>query len=295
MTFLEFIAFSRLHFLGLNLMVYAIGLAFARRDSVAFDPITAFIGLMIMLLVQLTTGYINEHFDQETDRVNRQRTAFTGGSGVAIQGRFALHAGLTALGLSVILVVLIILAGQVSAAAFVIYICAGFVSFAYTAPPVKLVWRGLGEITTGLTIAFLVPFWAYSLQGGQINATLVLTCLPFALLVTAMMLVIATPDYPADMAVGKHTLVVRLGHKNTARLYGLLLLAAYIGVVLTGFIGFPWVGVVSIVFTIPLALYAWHQVRVNHSNPIHIPRMVISAATLSGTIGLLAFLSLLFT
>ncbi len=55
-----------------------------------------------------------------------------------------------------------------------------------------------------------------------------LALLPFAALVGVMMLAIAFPDYEADRATGKRTLLVVLGQERAAQLYSGLLVTGYV-------------------------------------------------------------------
>jgi len=126
------------------------------------------------------------------------------------------------------------------------------------------VYRSLGELTTGLTCAILVPVWGYSLQANTVSQDVLLVCLPLLPFVMGMMLGIATPDVAADRQVNKITLAVRVGQERIAALYAGLMLLGYLlaMVILPNYL--PLLTVALIFLSLPLALWAWLGLR----NPV---------------------------
>lgn len=96
--------------------------------------------------------------------------------------------------------------------------------FCYTAPPLKLGYRGWGELVVGLVFGVLPVVGAYYVQTRTFSAGVVLASLPVALLVTAILFVNQFPDYEADRAVGKRNWVVRLGPSRARTFYASLML-----------------------------------------------------------------------
>ncbi|HML22926.1 MAG TPA: prenyltransferase [Aggregatilinea sp.] len=274
-----FIRLSRFHFLPLPLLTYAVGLALANRDRGGLDAGRLLAGAGIELLAQLSAAYFNDYWDRPTDAINTRRTLLSGGSGVLNTGFLppwiALAAGIacqigallgaTLAGLPSISWLL--LAGALFAALF------------YTAPPLKLGWRGLGELTTGIVAALIVPQWAYSLQTGHLSLDLFLICLPLLPIVASLFLAIAAPDLPADAQVGKHTLPVIVGEGRIAWLYaGMVSVGVLAALVL-------WPGRVpsgalalGALIALPLVLLAWHGLRAPLSDrPLVLLWMIVRA------------------
>lgn len=82
----------------------------------------------------------------------------------------------------------------------------------YTVPPLKLSHRGLGELVVALTHSIGVILPGYLLQGGDWHDPLPwLLGLPLGLAVLPATILSGVPDYDADAAAGKNTLVVKLG------------------------------------------------------------------------------------
>ena len=122
-------------------------------------------------------------------------------------------------------------------------------------PPVKLVYRGWGELTAGSVSSIIVPMWAYSLQVNMFSVDILqvgVVMLPF---VMGMLVGIATPDIDADKQVGKRTLPVRVGVKNIATLYISLLVIGYVCALLF----LPIIGIIGVAISLPLAVWAWRR------------------------------------
>ena len=81
--------------------------------------------------------------------------------------------------------------------------------WAYSAEPLALNRRGLGEICVALTF-WLVVVGADFVQRGRIDATPMWAGVGYALLVTNILYINQFPDRSADLAVGKHHWVARL-------------------------------------------------------------------------------------
>jgi len=101
------------------------------------------------------------------------------------------------------------------ALALVMYLLA----LGYTIPPLKLSYRGLGELDVGITHSFGVILCGFHFQGGQILDPFPwLLGVPLFLAIFPSIILAGVPDYDADKAVGKKTLAVRLGRRQAARL-----------------------------------------------------------------------------
>ena len=114
------IKLARFHFLIGTSIAYLVGALIARNETGELKLSALALGALVVWLVQLTTQFLNEYFDQATDRLNRYRTPFSGGSGVLLTGALnanaALWAGIAALLLAVMLfLVLTRLRGQAPA------------------------------------------------------------------------------------------------------------------------------------------------------------------------------------
>ena len=72
----------------------------------------------------------------------------------------------------------------------------------YSAPPLRLCARGLGELTTAVVVTLCVPALGYYLQAGALRAPLLAVCALPSALQFAMLLAIEFPDAAGDAAAG---------------------------------------------------------------------------------------------
>ena len=146
---------------------------------------------------------------------------------------------------------LILLATHGSTALLVIGVVGFIVSLGYTAPPLKFVYRGLGEIAVALGFGPLMLLGAYVVQtGGALAWEPFVASIPVALLVALILYVNEIPDRRGDARAGKRTLPVRFSETTVITGYNVAAAAAYVILV---------AGVVVGVLPIPVAADAAHD------------------------------------
>lgn len=210
----------RLQFYPMAWVAYTIGALAAARHGGAFSSRIYWLGYLCLFLMEALTVVSNEWFDQGTDRLNRHAGPFNGGSRVLADGELApgsvrrvmiglalaLGGGLAALG-----------AAQAGGTALAAMIALAVLAAGYTVPPLKLVYRGLGEFDVGLTHSFAAIFVGGLLQSGAWRDPFPwLVGLPLFLATLAAITLSALPDHEADGAVAKRTLAVLLGRRGAA-------------------------------------------------------------------------------
>ena len=94
-------------------------------------------------------------------------------------------------------------------------------SWVYSAPPLRLAYRGLGELVTACMAGFLLPVMGYWVTRGTIDRDGLLFTLPMVLYGLAFILAVEIPDVPADRLGQKKTWVARMG-----RGFGFIAIAA---------------------------------------------------------------------
>lgn len=115
-----------------------------------------------------------------------------------------------------------------------------FISVGYVAPPVKLKHRGLGEPGVAFVWGPLMIGGTYFVTTGQLPAWVWVASLPYALLVTAVLVGKHVDKFDADAARGIRTLPVLLGKDRSLFLNQTLFVSFYMLVlclVLTGTLG----------------------------------------------------------
>jgi 1,4-dihydroxy-2-naphthoate polyprenyltransferase len=260
---LAFVKLGRPKFLVGGLLLYALGTALAAVAGAPTHWPRYVWGQAIVSTTQLMTHYANDYFDLEADRANSTPTRWSGGSRILPSGQLAPRVALTAAlvlgGCALILAFLV--ADRVRGAPLVLPLSLAMIllSWAYSAPPLRLLSRGLGELTTALVVTLLTPLLGFYLQRGAVGWLPVLACLPLCGLQFAMLLTIELPDAASDAALGKRTLVVRRGAEWGARSCAGIVLLSFCALPLFVWLGLPWP--IAVAAAVPAPLGAWHASR----------------------------------
>jgi 1,4-dihydroxy-2-naphthoate polyprenyltransferase len=259
-----FVKLGRPQFLAGGLVFHGLGAAVAVSRGAAFDILRFVMGQLVVTATQLGTHYANDYFDLACDRANRTPTRWSGGSrvlpdgllapGVALKTAVFLYgvAGGLAIALALSLPSLPLIAPL--AAAMI------GLAWAYSAPPLRLSARGLGELGTAAVVTLCVPCWGAYVQAGRLDGLLLWVLpLPCALQI-AMLIAIEFPDAAGDALSGKRTLVVQWGAPTAARVHAAIIVAGF-GVLPFGVAaGMPPLVAFAALALAPLGI--WQAVRV---------------------------------
>ncbi|GAB6945739.1 1,4-dihydroxy-2-naphthoate polyprenyltransferase [Vulcanisaeta sp. JCM 14467] len=101
-----------------------------------------------------------------------------------------------------------------------------FLVYEYTGPPLKLKYKGLGELSVFLAWGPLMAFGSILASTGIINYMVAMVSIPVALLVVATLYANNVRDIERDRGKGAYTLAVMLG-RNAKWLYVALLPGTY--------------------------------------------------------------------
>jgi 1,4-dihydroxy-2-naphthoate octaprenyltransferase len=258
-----FLKLGRPHFLLGGLLLFALGATLAAVQGVAIDWPRYAWGQAVITAAQWMTHYANDYFDLDADRANTTPTRWSGGSRVLVSGALAPRAALlAALLLGVIACFAAVqLSLQPGSPRFVLPLALLIVtlSWCYSAPPLRLLSRGLGEATTALVVTLLTPLLGFFVQRGALHSSLFLACFPLICVQFSMLLTIELPDAAGDAAQGKQTLVVRYGARWAARLTAAVLVAAFGSLPLLLALGLP--PRVAALAALPAPLAAWQALR----------------------------------
>ena len=250
---------TRLPFLSATLIPVLIGIAIAAGQG-SFDLFAALLTVVGAAAVHLALNVANDVFDARlgADDRNVNPTQYSGGSRViqyglvSLRRMVAISAGLYAVAIGVGIALLLT---RFSMALLVIGVAGILLSVLYTAPPVKLVYRGLGELTTAIGFGPLMLVGAYVVQTmGALRPEPFVASVPIALLVALILYVNEVPDRPSDGRAGKRTLPVLLSREAVINGYVIAAAAAFISIVLGVLAGFLPIPALAALLPLPLVL-----------------------------------------
>jgi len=252
--------------------LHALGITIALYRGAPLNINALIWGQIMITATQWMTHYSNDYFDLEADRANRTPTAWSGGSRVLADGLLppkvalitALFLGAVAIGAALYLT-FGLQTGMLTLPLFALSIT---LAWFYSAPPIRFHSRGLGELTSAILVTGLTPLMGFYLQGGWLEVLPFLAIMPLGCLQFCMLLSVEFPDADGDAQVGKRTLVVCMGLQQAARLYAIVLIAAYLSLPFLVLMGLPTLAALAIALMGILAAWQlWRIQRGDYANP----------------------------
>ncbi|MEM0440448.1 MAG: 1,4-dihydroxy-2-naphthoate octaprenyltransferase [Candidatus Caldarchaeum sp.] len=259
-----------------------------------FDPILFLLTIIGASLIHLALNMTNDYFDAKlgADEANITPTPFSGGSRIIQYGLLTPKqvAGMATLFYVVGIVIGLYLAIQRGLVPILAVMGVGvFISYAYTAPPFKLAYRGLGEIAVGIGFGPIVVLGSHYVQTQFFSIEALLASIPVGIMIALILYVNEIPDSPYDAAAGKRTLVTRLSKESVIKLYKALLTASYVSVVIPVVLGFSPPTALMALLTIPKAVKTVKLVRETYGSPyLMIPALASNVQVATNTGFLLA-------
>lgn len=286
---LRYFAATRPAFLSVTFVGVLLGLASAAAAGLAVNPAPATLTMFFALVAGAGANVINDYYDacSGCDAINQDRVfPFTGGSrfiqngilsqrATAVFG-FALLASVIPAGLW--------LTAHSAPGLIWIGLLGLIVGLEYSAPPLKLQSRGLGEFC--ITIGWLlVVVGTDFVQRHDFAFAPVAAGLAFALLVANVLYINQFPDVRADAQSDKRTVVVRFGVEQARWGYALIVALTYGWVVAMTAIGhLPTLALISLL-SMPASIVALRDLWQHAGVPSRLTfaiKMTILAACLHG-------------
>jgi len=168
---------------------------------------------------QMFIVFWNDYADREVDGQNTSFNMFSGGSRVVPEGKIpAQHlfvAGCINAGLILLIGLLLTLRYELDAI-LALFIVGLLLLWMYSFSPLRLNYRGGGEVLQGLGCGVLLPIIGFYVQTGSFISLPWLLLIPFFLFHYSSSVATALPDAPADAQAVKRTLAVTIGVKKAA-------------------------------------------------------------------------------
>lgn len=248
-------------FLYAGLLPYLLGGAWAYSMERSFHAPRFGLGLLGIFFSVCGVEAFNEYFDARmgTDRVFNP-------SDDEVIPEWMWTFGVVAFGLA--LACGLRLAWQVGWPVLVYTALGGLAAVFYVGPPIRWVYRGLGETMIGLSYGPWMTLGSVTLHTGKFSWGALAASLVPGLLITALAVVNAIPDFHQDRLVGKRNLVVRLGRRGGALLYVALAGAGLLTLVAgTAISVFPRPSLLAALLAAPLLFLSARQGLAHYEEP----------------------------
>jgi 1,4-dihydroxy-2-naphthoate polyprenyltransferase len=262
---------TRAPFLTATVVPILLGIAAAALEG-GWTFFLAALTLLAGSFVHLGLNVANDVFDTMSgaDAANTTPTQFSGGSRVVHYGLVRMPTLIT-----------ISLAFYLAGIGLGLYLAArtdfwplfwlGFtgvvISVIYTAPPFRLVHRGIGEVAVALGFGPIMLLGAYFVQAQRFSLEAVYLSIPVAILIALVLYVNEIPDRAGDAAAGKGTLPVRLSKAAVIRGYDWAVGLAYVLIAAGAVAGILPRPTLVALATIPMAIKVSRALRRDYDDP----------------------------
>ena len=95
----------------------------------------------------------------------------------------------------------------------IVVLVANLLGWIYSAPPLRLNSRGLGEITIAFVTGFIIPSAGYLVVKVRLDTQFLFLSIPFMMYGLVLSLSLETPDIETDRKGGKWNIAVRKGKR----------------------------------------------------------------------------------
>ncbi len=224
---------SRPKFLTASAAPVLVGSALGYAVVGTFNCTLFILALFAIMLLQAGANIANDYYDHTSgnDWANKNITPFSGGTRFIQNGilspKTTLLTALVTLAFGSAIGLVIILITQ-SIFILILGLIGLLGGFFYTASPIRLGYRGIGEFIIAILFGLLPVFGAYYLQTGAIDTLPILPAAIISILVFLVILINEFPDLKADTEVNKKTLIVWLGINPSIWVYRIALVATFI-------------------------------------------------------------------
>lgn len=228
---------TRPQFFTAIILPVGLGAAIAWHEHRVFLSAYFLLSLLAAIFYHAGINVLNDYFDylNGTDNLNQTGLPpFTGGSRM-IQNKVMTPQETYWLGIALLMagsVIGLYLVYERGMVLLLVGVAGLFSGYYYSAPPLFLVGKGVGELLVGINFGLLSVVGSYYVQIQDISLAAVFASLPLSFLIAAILYINEFPDYDADRAVGKNHLVVRLGKKNARWGFAFLIVGAYLSIAL---------------------------------------------------------------
>jgi 1,4-dihydroxy-2-naphthoate octaprenyltransferase len=186
----------------------------------------AFLALVVSLFLQIAVNFANDYSDgvrgTDTHRIGPVRLVASG---------LASASSVKAASLISFLIAAIagfVLALTISPWLFLVGAASIWAAWGYTGGKKPYGYFGFGELSVFIFFGLVATVGSYYIQTEQFNWQIFLLALPVGTLSCAILAINNLRDLPQDKLVGKRTMAVRIGEKNTRVFFMLLLVTAQV-------------------------------------------------------------------
>ncbi|MFO7568886.1 MAG: prenyltransferase [Smithellaceae bacterium] len=207
------------------ILPFILGTFLAYRINGAFNPEVFVLGVIGVICVMISTHHAGEYFDlaEDTIAARQHNNPFAGGTRMIPQGkmppRVALVTSIVCFGLAAAVGLVLQFIYKTGPWTLVLGGLGALPGFFYSTEPIRLIKRGVGELFIGFCFGWLPVAASYYIQTATIAPIIHWMWMPIGFSIFNVILLNEYPDYEADEATGKRTLLCRIGKARGKAVY----------------------------------------------------------------------------
>jgi 1,4-dihydroxy-2-naphthoate octaprenyltransferase len=288
----EWFRVIRIRFLLASVIAVSAGLALSWWHGVQIDIWYAIMTLAGVIALHASVDLLNDYWDYKRgiDTLT-QRTKMSGGTGVLPEGLLeptqVYRAG----------IIFLIIGGLIGSYfvvidGIIIGLILAFAVLSIYFYSTKIVDSGLAELFVTVKGTMIV-LGTYFIQSSEINISSIMAGIFVGVLSSLVLFITSFPDYEADKAKGRKTLVIFLGKQKATTMFWIFPIIAY-SVLISGIIYeiFPLYCIISLA-VVPLIIKAGLKLKQNFDDiPGLVPAMssTITFSRITGTLFVIGFI-----
>jgi len=210
----QYLKIIRVHIVVGGILAFTVGALLGVANGGTFIPLYFVVCYTSVLFGDLSTHFSNDYFDVKQDKASFKKAVFSKHKVLTDKPEMlplTRKIAVTLLIVSLLISFFAVLFKIVPLEFLLILIAANFLGWFYSAPPLRLVSRGLGEVAIALAVGFAIPTAGYLSTKGAIDNWYGLFVIPFILYGFMLALSLEAPDVEGDCLGGKKTLAVTKG------------------------------------------------------------------------------------
>jgi 1,4-dihydroxy-2-naphthoate octaprenyltransferase len=214
-TVFKIIKLGRLQYLIGDFLLFTMGALLAISFNAEFVLGKFVLGYAILFTAHLSVHYSNDYFDANVDK-HTSPTAISGGSGILVENpelkEFAKWFSIGIMSLSITLTAAFTVIFKYPITFFLFLLFGNMLAWFYTAPPIKLSYRRLGEVANIIAVVIFLGTGYFALQR-TLDLPFFLFSIPIIFLNLIFIVSFQIPDMEGDKLGGKMTWIASKGRE----------------------------------------------------------------------------------
>ncbi|MBZ2164539.1 prenyltransferase [Methanobacterium spitsbergense] len=214
-TLSKIIKLGRFKYLLGDFLLFTMGALLAILLNAEFVLSKFVLGYAILFTAHLSVHYSNDYFDSNVDQ-HTSPTVISGGSGILVDNpelkEFAKWFSIIIMSISIILTAVFTVIFKYPITFFLFLLFGNMLAWFYTAPPIKLSYRRLGEVANIIAVVIFLGTGYFALQR-TLDLSFFLFSIPIIFLNLVFIVSFQIPDMEGDKLGGKITWIVLKGRE----------------------------------------------------------------------------------